>query len=432
MEIKDSSPKQYRVVDFLREILVIAAILAGMWVTESLLGKPAYRIVVDLVMTVLGLGAVGLMLRISYLQDLLPYDNGMHLLRFWIMFLLGGGIALLCGILPVGGWPYVVIYITLTLFGNQSLGVLGATVLLSLSVTVGEGSISAFMLYFISGMVGTILFRKLDHDVKVMIPFLLSQMVLFVCETAYILVQHPGGIGAELFVIPFVNVVVTSVMLLGILKLFFAGVLLKDHYIYSDLLNPDGELLSAFKSRDSEAYYQCMHTAYFCDRIARYLGLPSDPVRTAGFYQKIGTILKENTEVEPIDEKREADPDKQAAFSKTERGDKWTIVESYLLQNKFPEKSRAILKEYLVEEDRIGSKEATILIFADAVVASVSYLFSKNPDIHPDYDKLVDGIFHKGLGSGLLKYSSITLEELTQIRKIFKEEKLYYDFIRRK
>jgi membrane-associated HD superfamily phosphohydrolase len=432
MEIKDSSSKQYRVIDFLREILVIAAILAGMLLTESLMGKPAYNMVVDLVMAVLGLGAVGLMLRLSYLQALLPYDNGKHLLRFWIMFLIGGGIALLCSVLPVGGWPYVVIYITLTLFGNQCLGILGATVLLSLSVTVGEGSGSVFMLYFISGIVGTILFRKLDHEFKVMIPLVISQMVLFVCETAYILVQHPGGIGAELFVIPFVNVVVTSVLLVGILKLFFSGVLLKDRYIYSDLLNPEGELLSAFKSQDQEAYYQCMHTAYFCDRIARRLGLYSDPVRTAGFYQKIGNILKENTVMEPTAEKGEADTDKQEVPGKKENGDKWTIVENYLLKNKFPEKSRAILKEYLVEGERIASKEATILIFADSVVASVSYLFSKKPDIHPDYEKLVEGIFRKGLDSGLLKYSSLTIEELTQMRKIFKEEKLYYDFIRRK
>jgi membrane-associated HD superfamily phosphohydrolase len=433
METKGSSLKRYRVIDFIWEIMVFSIILTAFWLTERLMGRPVHRVIADMVMAALGLGAVGLMLRMTYLHEQLDYDNDKHLHRFWVMFLIGGGIALLCGVLPVGGWPYVVIYIALALYGTQSLGILSASVLLMLSIIVKDGDVSAFMIYFICGIVGTILFRKLESDMKVMIPLLISQMVLFVCETAYLLVQHPSGIESELFVIPFVNVVVSSVMLIGILKLFFSGVLLKEKYIYCDLLNPEGSQLSDFKGRNRESYYLCMHTAYFCDRIARKLGLNPDPVKTAGFYQKIGTILKED------DTGKEHDPaqaatnrDKQVVSEKKGSTAEWEIVERYLLKNKFPEKARSILKEYLVEGERIVSKEATILIFADAVVSSVSYLFSKDPKIHPDFDKLVEGVFRKGLDSGLLIDSSLTQRELTQMRKIFKEEKLYYDFIRGK
>jgi membrane-associated HD superfamily phosphohydrolase len=433
METKGSSQKQYRVIDFIWEFVAFSAILAALWLTERLMSRPAHRVIADMVMAALGLGAVGLMLRMTYVHGQLDYDNDKHLHRFWVIFIIGGGIALLCGALPVGGWPYVVIYITLALYGTQSLGILSASVLLMLSIMVTDGDVSAFMLYFICGIVGTILFRKLESDMNVTIPLLISQMVLFVCETAYLLVQHPSGIEQELFVIPFVNVVVSSVLLVGILKLFFAGVLLKERYIYSDLLNPEGELLSAFKSRDRESYFQCMHTAYLCDRIARMLGLNPEPVKTAGYYQKIGTILKEDgTGTEHDPEQAALKEDKQVLTEKKYNAVGWEIVESYLLKHKFPEKARSILKEYLVESERIVSKEATILIFADAVVASVSYLFSKDPNIHPDFDKLVEGVFRKGMGSGLLKDSSITQKELTQMQKIFKEEKLYYDFIRGK
>jgi hypothetical protein len=274
-------------------------------------------------------------------------------------------------------------------------------------------------------------------DFKVAIPMMISQMILFVCESAYLLMHNPGGLEFELFVVPFANVVVSSVLLLGIFKLFFAKVLYKDRYIYSDLLNPDGELLSAFKQKDRASYYQCMHTAYFCERIARKLDLYSDPVRTAGYYQKIGNVLEEETAVQEasqieMEQKAVDDEDKQIAAGKKDSSDNWEIVEAYLKKNKFPDKSRSILREYLVESERIISKEATILIFADTVVAAISYLFSKEPDLHPDFDKLVEGIFKKALDSSLLKYSSITQGEITQMRKIFKEENLYYDFIRGK
>jgi membrane-associated HD superfamily phosphohydrolase len=437
METKGSSLKRYQVIDFLWELLVLSSILLGLWLAERLLGRSAYRIVTDMVMAALGIGAVGLMLRLYYLQEQLDYDNGKHLLRFWSCFLAGGGVALLCSVLPIGGWPYVVIYVTLALFASQSVGILGASVLLMLSIMMREGDVSTFILYFISGCVATVLFRKLDMEFKVTIPLIISQMVLLVCETAYLLMQYHGGLELELFVVPFANVVVSSVLLVGIFKIFFARVLLKDRNIYSDLLNPDGELLSAFKQKDRTAYYQCMHTAYICDRIARKLELYADPVRTAGYYHKIGNVIEEETagaeSSPPHPEQKTADNmDKQVVQGKENSSNQWDIVEAYLKRNKFPEKSRSILKEFLVEGERIISKEATILLFADAVVSTISYLFSKDPDLHPDYDKLVEGIFRKGLDSGLLKYSSITQAELTQMRKIFKEEKLYYDFIRGK
>lgn len=427
-ESKDNNKKRYRLVYFIPELCVLAVALLGIWLVEHLMSKPMYQVVTDMVMAALGIGVVGLLLRQQYFDHQLSYDNEDHILRFWVSMFIGLAVSLLCSVLPVGGWPYVVVYITLALCGSQSLGILGASVLLMISTLLHDSGINAFMLYFISGLLGTVLFRNLGAEFKVGIPLLISQMVLLVCETTNLLAQNPGGLLPEQYVIPAANMVVSSVLLIGILKWFSANVIFKDKNIYSDLLNTDGALLSQLKQLDKVSYYQCMHTAYFCDRIARKLGLDPEPIRTAGYYQKIGNILDDKGSVldntTPAKEEKKNQENQDMVMVKA--------VEAYLQKNHFPQSVRQILREYLIEEERIVSKEATILIFADAVVSSVSYLFSKDPNLHPDFDKLVDGVFRKGLESGILKYSSITQRELTQMKKIFKEEKLYYDFIRGK
>ena len=63
-----------------------------------------------------------------------------------------------------------------------------------------------------------------------------------------------------------------------------------------------------------------------------------------------------------------------------------------------------------------------------AVIEAVYEVMGK--EVKPDYDRLIDAVFHKWFGTSLLHYSNITLLEIETMRKIFKEEKLYYDFLR--
>ena len=68
-----------------------------------------------------------------------------------------------------------------------------------------------------------------------------------------------------------------------------------------------------------------------------------------------------------------------------------------------------------------------MLVLSDAVVAAILYLISRNGDQALDYDRIIETVFKKKLETPLLQ---ITMEELTQMKKLFKEEKLYYDFLR--
>ena len=58
------------------------------------------------------------------------------------------------------------------------------------------------------------------------------------------------------------------------------------------------------------------------------------------------------------------------------------------------------------------------------------FLFEKDKNAVLDYEQIVSVVFKKQIGSGLLDHSDLTMDQLRQIRTMFMEETLYYDFLR--
>ena len=104
-------------------------------------------------------------------------------------------------------------------------------------------------------------------------------------------------------------------------------------------------------------------------------------------------------------------------------------MNAILEENQFPQRVKEVLKEYLDKSEIIRSKETVVLLFSDTVISSISYLFSKDPKIQLDYEKIIESIFKKRIESGVIEHSDLSFE-LTQIKKGLVEEKLYYDFLR--
>ncbi len=71
-----------------------------------------------------------------------------------------------------------------------------------------------------------------------------------------------------------------------------------------------------------------------------------------------------------------------------------------------------------------------MLILSDAVTAAIIHLLAADKTRNLDYDKIIDSVFKIKLDSGVLSQCLISMKEITQMKKIFKEEKLYYDFLR--
>ena len=96
----------------------------------------------------------------------------------------------------------------------------------------------------------------------------------------------------------------------------------------------------------------------------------------------------------------------------------------------FPPEVLAILKEYLENERKIIHKEASVIYFAEAVVSSILFLIAKDREAKLDYDQIIDTVFENKQESSIFQQCQLSIGELNQMKKMFKEEKLYYDFLR--
>ena len=203
--------------------------------------------------------------------------------------------------------------------------------------------------------------------------------------------------------IPAVNLLVCMILLLILLKYFSFAVIYSKRDLYMDINDPECQLLVELKNSSKDEYYHTIHTAYLCDRIARKLNMDDALVKACGYYHRIGVIKGENN---------------------------WENVNAILEENQFPQRVKEVLKEYLDKSEIIRSKETVVLLFSDTVISSISYLFSKDPKIQLDYEKIIESIFKKRIESGVIEHSDLSFGELQEMKKILMEEKLYYDFLR--
>ena len=397
------SKNNWKGIYFIAESITFIAALAIVYLVSLIKSASPEDLIRNLVMTAIGIAVIGYLLRQRTIAGTLDYDNGEHLLRFWFFLWTGMIIAAACVFLPAGGWPFLVIFVTLSLYSDSITGIVSSCVLLLISVLLSGAELNIFILYFISGIMAVSFFQNLDIEFRIGIPVLCTMMVLMVCETANIVIYENTHLGGDMFVIPVVNAIVSNLLLIGILKGFSSSVIFKYHISYLELTDPECELLVNFKTNAREEYYQCMHAAYFCDRIARKLSMDADALKAAGFYNKIGRSLA--------------------------NGDTYEAVEQMLKENEFPPMVGCILREYLLPEEDIILKETAVLVFADAVIAAIMPLFSQDMTAAPDYVQIIESIFQNVLESGILNKCQLTLQELHTMKSTFIEEKLYYDFL---
>lgn len=378
----------------LLEFGVVLAGAAGMFAICRFRQQTVEVLLRNVVFTAMGLAVAGFHIRQEVLYNKLEYDNGQHVFRFWTCFYFCLAAAFICGFLPVGGWPFNVIYVVLSLFSNMSTGILSASVLLMMPVAAGAGDVSSFLLYFVSGVFAVTLFRHLEKEFRIGIPLFLSMLCLLLCETGGIILQANARPDLEMFVIPVANIIISSILLTGCLKLFSAIVVYRYRETYLELNDTENQLLSEWKKTARKEYFQGVHTAYFCERIAGELGLDADALKCAGYYHKY-----------PLDAQ-------------------------FLADKQFPPKAAQILCEYLDRKAPMRQKETAVLLCSDAVVSSITFLFTQSNEKILDYDKVIDAVFKKLFDAGTFNSCDISMRELCVMQKKFKEEKLYYDFLR--
>ncbi len=389
----------------LQEVILFLMTGAATGLAAWLYGKPVIEITGVVVLALLGVSGVIFAIEQSQEADSFLFDNKEHLGRFLVLYLLALAGSLVFPLLPAGGWPYLAAFIGLMLFSNQIVGLSSAAVLLlvtCLLYTGNNGNI-AFYVYFVGGLAGIVVFSYLNVSFKVGLPILVSLMVQMVCLAVQEVLLVNEQLKLQLFLIPALNLLVSLILLLILLKYFSFSIIYKNRDLFMDINDPECPLLVELKNASKEEYYHAVHTAYLCDRIAKRLKLDDAMVKACGYYHRIGIIKGEVN---------------------------WENTQFILEENRFPQQVKDVLREYLDSAEQMVSKETIILLFSDTVITSISYLFSKDPQIEIDYPKIINGIFKKRVESGMIDQSNLTFGEFQEMKKILLEERLYYDFLR--
>jgi len=378
----------------LTELGVMALGAGGVLLIGWLCQTEPDRILSNLVMTVAAIAVIGFQLRQEYIRGELDYNNEEHPFRFWLCVCIGLVIAFACVFLPAAGWPFLTIFVMLALFGNMSTGILSSSLLLLISVILSGAAINYFAIYFISGCFAVALFQHLEIDFAIGMPLTMSILCLLICETANVVLLANARPDVEMFLIPGANIIINGIMLVGGLRLFSAMVIYQYRVNYLEINDTENPALVKFKEESREDYFICIHTAHFCDLICKDTGMDENMLRCAAYYHRIGEELPK-----------------------------------LMVRKHFPPKLREILTEYAAKKPP-KNKETAILACSDMVVSSITRKLREDGDTPIDYKVCVDEVFEKLLNDGYFWQCNLSMKEFQVMRQIFREEKLYYDFLR--
>ena len=393
----------WRFADFFTATAIFFIIFPGTGFFSFLYGLDEPSILRNSVAAGLGIGIVLFLMAQAKEYNLYDYDNRDYYGRFFLCFLAGFLNTVICAKLPAGGWPFVPLFVLLALFSNSFIGVCAGSVLLMISMLLSGAGIGVSFLYFISGTAAVCVFRNINGNYKVGTPIVISLIVLTVSMTAELILFENEKLNLDMLLIPFTNLALTCVLLIVILKLFFHLVIYKYRERYLVINDPECPLLVQLKEHSKEEYYRAVHTAYLSDKISKKLGFDDQAAKAGGYYHRIGCLQGENS---------------------------WENVRDICLEYDFPPEVLAILQEFLQKDGKLLHKESAVLYFADAVVSSILFLIAKDADVKLDYDQIIDTIFRKKQEDACFGDCEISLRELNRMKLIFKEEKLYYDFLR--
>ncbi len=368
-------------------------------------GNSLRNICLLLIVVTAGYAGVAFALVQSDICGVLHYDNGGHYVRFVLTFMIGIAASCLLPLLPDSGWAFPAIALALTLFANTATGLMAYAVILGICIYFSDSSVLIFLMYFLIGCLYAILFERLDEDYKTGEPICIATMVYSVIMIARIIFRSYGALEIEMFMIPVINLFITFLLVLAVLRFYCAVVIDREKGRFLEINDQEFQLLAKYKDENRDVYYNAIHTAYFAEKAARLFHMDVDVAKNGGYYHKI-----------------------IAAECKKEDKSLEEICRKY----KFPPKAVRLLQEYNYKSEPIIMKETAVVYLADSVVSSIMYLLDKDDNKEVDFAQIAIAVMKRKIDSGILNKSDISISELCGMEKIFTGEKLYYDFLRRK
>ncbi len=335
----------------------------------------------------------------------LSYDNFDHKFRFLTVY--AGMIVLACSfsLVPNLFWPYMALFVVLSLLSNTQTGFVSGTGLVAISVLLEEnGSYSEFLMYVIAGMVAVALFSDLKEDTDIRIPTAISLMIQAVLLIGFNVLFQNRTLSFELFILPVINLMINLVILLIFLNMFGLYVIRKSNDRYMMINDTEFPLLARLREEKKEEYYRAIHTAYLAERIAIGLGLNSRAVKNCSYYHRIGMLENKTT---------------------------WEDVKHFYEEENFPVEAVKYLHEYIEpQKGVVRSTESLAVNISETFISNLMSIFSRDKEAKVNYDQLIDSLLDKMITSKEILNYDISYRQYDQIRRILKKENLYYDFLR--
>ncbi|MCR4618101.1 MAG: hypothetical protein K5669_07955 [Lachnospiraceae bacterium] len=333
-------------------------------------------------------------------------ESVQNLKRFWIVFIIGLIFSLLSVFVPSAAWPVTGFYVVLTAFSNPFLGMLSGTTLLIISTVITGSKAGIIILYLICGSLGIASFFPIKEELKIVRPMMITLLCLFTCEMTGVVLSSSSQISVDQFLLPGLNLIITGIIIFIGLRFYALKVKYSNRDTYQILNDTEYYLLAQVRENDKKTYKHLIHTSYFTERIASRLSMDNEALKCAGYYYRFCPI----------------DPAERTEFFEKE-GFPGPVVEILTEYSDFIAKRT---------KNKLKSRECAVLLLSHTIILAVIALYEKNPetDISTQIDKLVDATFSRYEKAGIFTNSNLTLNDISTMTKIFKEEKLYYELLR--
>ena len=339
----------------------------------------------------------------SFAFKKLDYDNEMHPYRFLLVYCVGLVLSCLFPLINREGWVFLCVAVALLLFSNTLIALYSMSGFIFLSLfLLKDGDIVTYFVYFTAVMIAAVLFQDIDKSFKVVPAIAISNLVLFILETAGFIINKNEELSAEQFVMPIANIAINCIVMFFVLKYFNTYVVNRYRNKYLEINDQEYKALADLKAHSKDEYFRSIHTAYLAERMAGAIGCDVDNVKNCAYYHRI-----------------------KYAYSYKQED-----VVKFLEDNQFPPEASALLLEYYEHEGTPVSREAGIVYISDKLIASLMSLFKKDKKIKVDYNELIETLIDKNMFKSNMAECDISVKDYNTIKEILLKETLYYDFLR--
>ena len=339
----------------------------------------------------------------SFAFKKLDYDNEMHPFRFILVYAVGFLAACVFPLVNREGWVFLCIGVALMVFSNTLISLYSISGFIFLSLMLcREPDIVTYYVYFTAVIIAAVLFQDIDKSFKVVPAIAISNLVLFILESAGFVILKNEELSPEQFVIPITNVVINCIVLFFVLKYFNTRVVNRYRNKYQEINDQEYIALSNLKNKSKDEYFRSIHTAYLAERMAGSIGSDVALVKNCAYYHRIKSAYEYSDE----------------------------DFQKFLSDNQFPPQAVELLTEYMNNEGNPKSKEAGIVYISDKLIATLMSLFAKDKKIKVDYTELIATLIDKNMFKTNMAECDLSIKDYNAIKEILLKETLYYDFLR--